>query len=102
MIVITRKGNEITIEGHANYAPVGYDIVCASISALAQNLVQSLEVLTNDPFTYAMKSGMIHINFKNENLSKDAQLLLSSFFIGARAIAASYPNNVKIEQAWNS
>lgn len=100
MITITSKDNTITITGHAKYAPNGYDIVCAGISTLVQNLVQSLNELTAEQFNYDMKPGKVHINFKNKNLSKDAQLLLSSFFIGARAIEASYPKHVKIEQAW--
>ncbi len=31
------------IEGHANYAPAGFDIVCAAVSALTQGTVIGLE-----------------------------------------------------------
>ncbi len=33
------------IRGHAGYRPYGEDIVCAAVSALAQNTVQSLVVI---------------------------------------------------------
>ena len=95
MIVITRKDNDITIEGHANYAPIGQDIVCAGVSTLVQNLIQSIEILTSDTIKYDMKPGEVHINFE-KSLSKQALILIDSFFIGVQAIAREYPNYVKI------
>lgn len=34
MIKIAEKEKEITIDGHACYAPKGHDIVCAGVSTL--------------------------------------------------------------------
>lgn len=53
MIKIThnteRDGTEcrhtITIKGHAGYAPIGEDIVCAGVSTLAYTLIARLEDL---------------------------------------------------------
>ena len=43
MIVITGHDDyRITIEGHANYAPPGQDIVCASVSTLVQVLIKTI------------------------------------------------------------
>lgn len=100
MIVITGYDDlRITIEGHANYAPLGQDIVCASISTLVQVLIKCIEEMTEDKIEYSIRPGMVDIKFRD--LSEKAQLLVSSFFIGAQMIAEQYPNNVKIVQALN-
>ena len=97
MIVITKYDNRITIKGHANYAPLGQDIVCASVSTLVQVLIKCIEDMTEDIIEYSIRPGMVDIKFGN--LSEKAQLLVSSFFIGAQMIADQYPNNVRLDQA---
>ena len=49
-INITRTG--LTVDGHAGYAEIGNDIICAAVSALTQGLVHSLKALTNDEISY--------------------------------------------------
>ena len=39
------------IQGHAGYAESGSDIVCAAVSVLAQNTVNSIEQFTQDGFS---------------------------------------------------
>ena len=97
MIVITKYDNRITVKGHANYAPPGQDIVCASVSTLVQVLIKCIEDMTDDKIEYSIQPGMVDIKFGN--LSENAQLLVSSFFIGAQRIADQYPNNVRLDQA---
>lgn len=94
MIEIHRHDNGITIIGHANFAPIGQDIVCAGVSTLVQTLIQSIEDMTEDTIEYSMQSGMVEI--KHGILSERAQVLLESFFIGAELIANTYPKNVRI------
>lgn len=96
MIEISRSNCAITIKGHAGYAPRGQDIVCAGISTLVQTLVQSLEDLCADEISYHLKSGWVEI--KHGNLSKAAQLLVDSFFIGVYMIADQYPDHVKVNK----
>ena len=103
MIVITGYKSiitgKITIQGHANYAPLGQDIVCASVSTLVQVLIASIEQMTQDKIKYSIQPGMVDIEFRD--LSEQAQFLISSFFIGVGMIAEQYPNNVQIVQALN-
>lgn len=94
MIVIEKAADSVSITGHANYAPHGQDIVCAAISALVQTLIQSAEDLCTDQISYHLQPGKVEI--KHGNLTKDAQLLLDSFFIGVYMIADKYPNNVQV------
>lgn len=95
MIVVKRHDGGINIQGHAHYAEPGKDIVCAGISALVQNLIQSIEELTTDTIKYDMSPGKVDIYFGN--LSEHAQLLVDSFFVGVRLIADNYPQNVTVQ-----
>ena len=94
MIRIRHDNNGISISGHAHYAEPGKDIVCAGVSALVQNLIQSIEELTADEIQYSMQPGTVDIKFRD--LSEHAQLLVSSFFIGVEMIASEYPDNVNV------
>lgn len=94
MIEIKRGANCITIQGHAEYAPHGKDIVCAAVSALVHTLVASLEKLTTDAIEYDMTAGAAYI--KHGNLSERAALLVDCFFVGAHLIADEYPERVKM------
>ena len=94
MITITRTPDTITVCGHAGYAPHGQDIVCASISSLFQTLIYSLMELTEDEIDHRQMED-IHIVFL-ENLSELGQLLVDSFFVGVKGVAASYPDYVTV------
>lgn len=97
VITVQRCGCGISVKGHANYAPYGQDIVCAAVSTLVQVLVISISEKTTDEIKYDMQPGAVEIKYGN--LSKEAQLLVDSFFIGIRMIAHEYPDNVQIVQA---
>jgi uncharacterized protein YsxB (DUF464 family) len=94
LIAITYNKNSVSIKGHAGYAPIGQDIVCAGISTLVQTLIQSVEDLCTDEISYHLQPGSVEI--KHGNLTKDAQLLLDSFFIGCYMIADRYPKHVQV------
>ena len=50
-VTVSKKNNSyvsFTSKGHAGYAEEGYDIICAAVSALIINTVNSLEQLTGD------------------------------------------------------
>lgn len=94
MVEITDHKNKITIDGHANYAPIGRDIVCAAVSVLAQNLICSIEELTTDKIKYDFRPGWVEI--KHGILSERGLLLRESFFIGIQAIADEYPGFVRV------
>ena len=93
MITITYKDYTIKALGHANYAEVGKDIVCAGVSILTYTLIASLAELTEDEIEVEINSRKNIIKFK-ENPSKSAQLLIDSFFIWIQALATEYPDYV--------
>lgn len=96
MIVIEHNKDSIKIRGHANYAPIGQDIVCAGVSVLIQTLIQSVETLTADEIEYSMQPGTVDIKFWC--LSDLSKVLIDAFFIGIKGIAEAYPKNVKLTE----
>ena len=94
MIAVSVRKDGITVSGHAGYAEVGKDIVCAGVSALVQGLIGSVESLTSDLIQYDITPGRADIYFKN--LSGAGKLLVDSFFIGVCQIADEFPDYVRI------
>ena len=94
MIEIFREDGKITVQGHAEYAEHGKDIVCAAISTLSQVFVASVEELTAAKIKTAQTSGYMEIVI--EESTERAQVLLDSFLLGCRMIADEYPDNVRV------
>ena len=95
MIEIHREEPRLTVKGHTGYAEPGKDIVCAAVSVLAQNLIQSIEELTPDKIKYSIQPGRVCIEYRN--LSEKAKSLFDSFFIGIRMVIEDYPENVRMD-----
>lgn len=88
MIVVHISTTGITVDGHAGYAETGKDIVCSAVSMLMQNLIRSIEALTDDQIGYRIEQGNIDIKYKN--LSEKSRTLVDSFFIGISDIIRAY------------
>lgn len=88
MITVTITENGLTIDGHAGYAEIGKDIVCAAVSSLTQGLIHSLKALTDDEISYRVASGHAEITYKD--LSERGKLLVDSFFIAVSDIQRTY------------
>lgn len=94
MIAVSVRLDGITIEGHAGYAEAGNDIVCAGVTALVENLIDSIEGLASDTIQYEISPGKADIHYKD--LSETGKLLVDSFFLGICGIAQDFPEHVKI------
>lgn len=94
MIAVNVRPDGVTIEGHAGYAEAGKDIVCAGVTALTENLIDSIESITEDIIQYEISPGRVDIHFKD--LSEDGKLLVDSFFLGICGIEHDFPEYVKI------
>ena len=77
--------------GHAGYADAGQDIVCASVSVLVINAINSIVKFTEDAVTIDTdeKSGLIDLTF-TEDVSKESRLLLDSMLLGLNEIQNDY------------
>ncbi|HIZ66136.1 MAG TPA: ribosomal-processing cysteine protease Prp [Candidatus Blautia pullicola] len=85
------------LEGHAGYASQGQDIVCAAVSALAQNTVNSIERFTADDFTAEVdeENGGLYVNIQ-PNYSKETKLLLDSLILGLQGIEEEYMEYIDV------
>lgn len=87
-----------TIDGHAGYADAGEDILCAAVSALVINTVNSIEQFTEDAFTCDVQDGMIRGWEFPEEVSKETELLMDSLMLGLAGIRKEYGEEyVRIE-----
>lgn len=74
--------------GHASSADYGRDIVCAAVSVLVINTVNSLEAFTSDAFSLEndKTSGYLKLEFEHNELSKEAGILVDSMVLGLQGI----------------
>ena len=95
MIAVSVRKDRIEINGHAGYAEIGKDIVCAGVTTLTQTLIRSMQGLTRDEIKYEVSPGRADIYYGN--LSEEGKLLVDSFFIGLCLIADEFPVYIRIE-----
>lgn len=82
------------IEGHAGYSIPGRDIVCAAISALTINTINSVaELSTAEMEVREGVDGNIQYRIISR-LDTVSRVLLQAAQIGYRNIAEQYPENV--------
>ncbi len=94
MIAVRVQEDGVTVSGHAGFAGVGKDIICAGVTALTQTLIKSLNDLTEDKIEYEMSPGRADIKYRD--LSEAGKLLVDSFFIGICQIVDEFPDYVRV------
>ena len=77
-------------KGHAGYAEEGYDIICAAVSVLTVNTINSIEKFTDDAFKAEAADGMVRWKFTELPLSKEAKLLMDSLVLGLEDIQENH------------
>jgi len=77
--------------GHAGFGNKGNDIVCAAVSALVINTINSIERFTSDiiNITEDEEKGLIEFHLADP-ISSDANLLLKSLAFGLQGIEQEY------------
>lgn len=83
---------KFTCDGHAAYADYGQDIVCAAVSALVINTVNSLEEVTKEPIQVEADKelGRISCSFLRQPLFETSVALMDSLALGLSRIEAQY------------
>ena len=92
--------HSFTLEGHADFANHGEDIVCAGASAVSFGAVNSVVKLTGvKPVIDMKESGFLHCTIP-ENLSDEVQakvqLLLEGMVVSLQTIEQDYGSHIKI------
>lgn len=93
---------ELECHGHAGYDDYGKDIVCASLSVLVLNTINSLDELCQTAMQVEQdaRKGLIHCVFQG-TLNDGEKLLLDSLALGCIAIEKQYGRKycrIKIEE----
>ena len=86
-----REVERFTCTGHAGYSEYGTDIVCASISVLVINTINSIETFTSIAYVCEADEETGDIDFRfTEEISPDASLLVESMILGLKEIQNDY------------
>jgi uncharacterized protein YsxB (DUF464 family) len=87
-----------TVDGHAQYADAGQDIVCAGVSAVTIGTIHALEKLLRVGCDTDTASGKLHVQLPHFSIG-DArvQLLVSSMVVMLRSIEETYGAYVRID-----
>ena len=90
------------MEGHAEYAEEGEDIICAAVSALALNFFNSVETFTEDEFEGGAGQENMQFEFRfTSEISPESKLLMNSLVLGLRNSEKDYGKsyiNVKFKE----
>jgi uncharacterized protein YsxB (DUF464 family) len=83
--------------GHADAGEYGKDIVCASVSVLVFNTINSIEAFTDDDFTCDLDddTGMIRYHL-NGKLSNESIILMKSLALGVQGVQEDNEQYIKI------
>lgn len=79
------------ISGHSGYGEEGEDIICAAVSALAVNAVNSLETFARIPMEVEQEDGYLSCQF-GKQLNPEGVLLMDSMILGMQQICENYGN----------
>ncbi|AVQ20225.1 hypothetical protein A2U10_08805 [Fusobacterium necrophorum subsp. funduliforme] len=100
--VVRKNGNIIGYfaKGHAEYAELGSDIVCAAASTVMQNPLAGMqEVLHLSPQYGFDDDGYITVNLEGmdfQKKEKEVSSLLETMVVMIRELERNYPKNIKL------
>lgn len=93
MIKIYQKDDEIVIKGHAMFAEVGKDIVCASVSSIMTTTVNALIRFDDKSISYEEKDG---ITIKLLKKTREVNILIENMMALFKELETNYQENIKI------
>jgi len=91
----------LDINGHANYAHYGQDIVCAAVSILGQTLVNNLIKYSGRGWyrlEWRAEEGNLHIHCEAKGYYSMVVEMFRFVMVGLRMIAVEYPDYVTIKE----
>lgn len=83
--------------GHADSARYGRDIVCAAVSVLTINAINSIEKFTDDKFDCKTDENSGYIEFHlTDKLSKESKILMDSLVLGVQGVQTDNKKYIRI------
>lgn len=92
-LVKTQDEYILNVSGHALFAPIGEDIVCAGISSIIFGALNAFDSMLEN--VQIEVNSKIQVICAKEQLSDDLFLFL---MIQLKTVASSYPNNILIKE----
>jgi len=89
----SRKITRFLITGHAGSGEYGRDVVCAAVSALAINFVNSVESLCGVELTYQARDGLMDVEVTNNEL---IQWFAQSLRVGLTGMANEHAKYLRV------
>lgn len=103
-VVLTRDADGYpagyTMEGHADFADAGQDIVCAAVSALAQTTMLGLERQLGLQLEVTIENGYFACQLPGDMSPEEkekAALLVETMREGLKEISRVYPKRVRVQ-----
>ena len=101
-VVYCRKQNRVTIQGHAGSGPIGHDLVCAGVSALALTLAGNVSYMEAQEAVYGvsikLEEGNAEIKCSPYRQYKNSvEQVYRSICVGFELLATKYPENISYE-----
>lgn len=88
--------NYIKISGHAEYADMGYDIVCASVSSICVTTVNALIRYKENALVYTEDEGILEMGIMLHDEVID--MLIENMLYLLQNLSEQYPKNIKINK----
>ena len=93
MIIINTKRDRITIDGHADFADLGHDVVCAAVSSIVTTTCEAIASFDENAIDVKSKLGHVTINIlKHDDIT---ETLLGNMQSCIEEVRKKYPNNIK-------
>ena len=94
MIKISKKNDNIKIEGHSGYSEYGSDIVCASISSIAITSINSILKYDEGAIKYNKDDGYLEIEILKHD--KIIDMLIDNMIDMFKDLEKQYKNYIKL------
>lgn len=98
-ITVARGKNKLvkslSVDGHAEVAEYGQDIVCAAVSALAQSVLLGLAKHLHCNVDYSVEPGYLSVALKDE-ANELTEAMFQVAILGFEEIIKQYPQNVNL------
>ena len=89
---------QVTVDGHADYAEHGSDIVCAGASAVVFGLINAVDALDEDvQFDISANEDVTgHLTYRSLKSTDKEQLLLNAMLVALKTIEENYSDYITI------
>lgn len=96
--VVKKEGliSNITLKGHANFAPFGKDIVCAGVSSILTTTINAILKLKKEAIIYQQEKDSFRISVKDHDHT--TEVLLENMIDLLKQLEQDYQKNIKVEE----